>query len=403
MRIRKNPEVNKLYLFFAIVLVAVISFSIYQSMYILNKYEQILYNNDAEIISSLKDNPDAEIKVIKVISGKADVNAEDGKVILSQYGVQQNDIKNLSNELYTNAFLISLPGILAFVLLLICCVYFIDKQYKRINEITAYSQRVLQKDYSLDIRENVEGDISNLKNEIYKLTVMLREQSEQQTEDNKRLATALSDVSHQLKTPMTSLFVMTDLIKQDNIPKEKKQEFMDTIQNQLERINWLVSSLLTLSKLDAQAIKMKREQHSMAELIKAALEPVLIPAELKEIDINIENIDAHFIGDFYWSREALVNILKNCIEHTNAHGKIDISFEENRLYTELRIKDNGEGISKEELKHIFKRFYKGENAGEGSVGIGLAMAKAIFLEQDGDIVCNSKENVGTEFIIKWPK
>ena len=403
MRIKKNPEVKRLYCYFAIILLGAIIFSAFLGIFIINKYQTAIYENDAKIVSAVKDYPGAEQNVLKVINGKTEADIDSGVSILNNYGVSKDNVLNAGNELYFYVFVISLPCILALILILIMYSIFLDRQYKRINEITNYSQRVLLKDYSLDIRENIEGDISNLKNEVYKLTVMLKEQAEMQQKDKERLAIALSDISHQLKTPMTSLFVMTDLIKKDDIPYEKKQEFMDTIHNQLDRINWLISSLLTLSKLDAQAIKMKKEKHSIIKLIHAALEPISIPAELKEISINIGKTDASFLGDLYWSREALVNILKNCVEHTGSNGEIDISFEENRLYTELRIKDNGEGISKEDLRNIFKRFYKGKNAAEGSVGIGLAMAQAIIKDQGGDITCNSLLGAGTEFIIKWPK
>lgn len=403
MRIRKDEGAKKIFIIVVIILAAIVLVTAYVSKIIVTNYEEIIYENDANIVSVLKDYPEAEISAIRAINEKTEVDTQAGKETLRKYGINNSTIKTLSSEFYNNTIMLVLPALLGFFIISAILIVFIEKQFKRINEITNYSQHVLQKDYSLDIRENVEGDISNLKNEIYKLTVMLREQAEQQQKDKERLSTALSDISHQLKTPMTSLYVMTDLIKKDDLPYEKKQEFMDTIHNQLDRINWLVSSLLTLSKLDARTIKMKMKKHEIKELVKAALEPVAIPAELKNISINIEAKKACFHGDFYWSREALVNILKNCIEHTAENGEINILFEENRLYSELKIKDNGEGISKEDLKHIFKRFYKGKNASEGSAGIGLAMARSILREQDGDITCKSKKNIGTEFILKWPK
>ena len=298
MRIRKNPEVNKIYIITAIGLVVIVLTTIYISKFIINSYEQEIYENDANIVSELSDYPEAELAAIKAINGKTKLDTETGIKTLKKYGIQQNNINNLRSEMYTNTFWLSLPALLGVIMIVAVFIFFIEKQFKRINQITSYSQHVLQRDYSLDIRENVEGDISNLKNEIYKLTVMLREQAEQQLHDKENLATALSDISHQLKTPMTSLFVMTDLVKKDNIPYEKKQEFMDTIHNQLDRINWLVSSLLTLSKLDAQAIKMRKNKHELKELVKVALEPVAIPAELKSININIKNSNAKFLGRF---------------------------------------------------------------------------------------------------------
>lgn len=403
MRIRKNPETNYLLIVFLVILLSCVLASVLISNNLINDYKLNLYNNDAALLASLNNDEQAQLTLIEVINGKSQIDSQTGKELLSKYGINEDNIAVISPQYYQNAILILAPILVALFSSLFIFLYFSDKQYKRINEITNYSQRVLQKDYSLDIRENSEGDISKLKNEIYKITVTLKEAAEQQTKDKERLAIALSDISHQLKTPMTSLFVMTDLLKQDNLPVEKKQEFFETIQNQLTRINWLVSSLLTLSKLDAKAIVMKNEINSINKLIDLVLEPLSIPAEIKGVEIVIGEIDASFKGDLNWSREALINIIKNCIEHTAPMGKIEINAQENSLYTSLSIKDNGEGISKEDLRHIFDRFYRGNNAIEGSVGIGLAMAKAIIIEQGGDIFCQSKKNVGTEFIIKWPK
>lgn len=403
MRIRKNPETNYLLIVFSTILLCCAIVSVLISNNLINDYKLNLYNNNAALLASLNNDEQAQLTLIGVINGKSQIDSQTGKELLSKYGINEDNIAVISPQYYQNALLILAPILVALFSSLFIFLYFSDKQYKRINEITNYSQRVLQKDYSLDIRENSEGDISKLKNEIYKITVTLKEAAEQQTKDKERLAIALSDISHQLKTPMTSLFVMTDLLKQDNLPAEKKQEFFETIQNQLTRINWLVSSLLTLSKLDAKAIVMKNGIYSVKKLIDLVLEPLSIPAEIKGVEIVIGEIDVSFKGDLNWSREALINIIKNCIEHTAPMGKIEINAQENSLYTSLSIKDSGEGISKDDLRHIFDRFYRGNNAIEGSVGIGLAMAKAIIIEQGGDIFCQSKKNVGTEFIIKWPK
>lgn len=403
MRIRKNPETNYLLIIFVVLLFCCVLASTCISRNLIYDYKLNLYNNDAVLLGSLKDDEDAQLSVIKAINANSEADIEAGKQVLEKYGINKDNITQISDEYYQNALLILAPSLVAMLSALFIFLFFLEKQYKRINEITNYSQRVLQKDYSLDIRENSEGDISKLKNEIYKITVTLKEAAEQQTKDKERLAIALSDISHQLKTPMTSLFVMTDLLKEDKLPIEKKQEFMETIQNQLTRINWLVSSLLTLSKLDAKAIAMKKETNSIKKLIDLVLEPLSIPAEIKGVEIVHGELNVNFSGDLNWSREAVINIIKNCIEHTEATGRIEINAEENNLYTSLSIKDNGEGISKKDLRHIFDRFYRGTNAAVGSVGIGLAMAKAIIVEQGGDIFCQSKINVGTEFIIKWPK
>src|SRR5699024_2448927 len=207
------------------------------------------------------------------------------------------------------------------------------------------------------------GELSILKNNIYKVTLMLAEQGELLKKDKIHLTEALSDISHQLKTPLTSMTVMVDLLSDPQLSSEKRSEFIHTIMRQLERIEWLVSSLLKLSKIDAGTAIFKQDQVFVQELIEKALDPVLIPIEIKEQTISITGDEkVSFIGDLNWTVEALTNILKNCVEHTQAGGRIALSFTENVLFTELIIQDDGKGIAKEDLPYLFNRFYKGKNA-----------------------------------------
>ncbi|HWO74623.1 MAG TPA: HAMP domain-containing sensor histidine kinase [Bacillus sp. (in: firmicutes)] len=283
-------------------------------------------------------------------------------------------------------------------------VFFTRWRYKEIEKLSGYLRKIAAGDYSLDVRDNEEGELSILKNEIYKVTIMLSEQGEQLKKDKIRLMDAISDISHQLKTPLTSMMVMADLLSNPQLTTDKRIEFTRNIEIQLERIEWLVSSLLKLSKIDAGTVQFKKETVNVRELVSNSVEPLLIPMDIKDQTLLIEGEDStRFIGDFNWSREALLNILKNCVEHTQKGGTISIRFEENALFTEIIIADNGKGIGKEDLPYIFKRFYKGKNASDDSVGIGLAMAHSIVTSQMGDIDVKSEQNIGTEFRIKFYK
>jgi signal transduction histidine kinase len=222
--------------------------------------------------------------------------------------------------------------------------------------------------------------------------------------EKEQLGNALSDISHQLKTPLTSMMVMVDLLSYDDLKPDKRIEFTRNLELQLERMEWLLSSLLKLSKIDAGTVEFKKEPIKASELIQKAMKPLLIPMELKEQELIIEGDSlVSFLGDFNWTVEALINIVKNCIEHTQSGGTITINFLENPIYTEIHISDNGSGIDKEDLPFVFKRFYKGKNASEESVGIGLAMAKSIVASQNGDINVTSQKNHGTRFSIKFYK
>ena len=276
-------------------------------------------------------------------------------------------------------------------------------RYRQIDQLSSYLRRITAGEHTLDIRDNDEGELSILKSEIYKVTVLLTEYNERLLAEKRGLSDSLSDISHQLKTPLTSMMVMADLLSGDNLPPDKRREFTDHIRQQLERIQWLVSSLLKISKLDAGVVPFKKVPVNVPALIRKSLAPLLIPIEVKEQVLETEGPDVTFEGDEGWMSEALVNILKNCVEHTPRGGRLRIEWTGNPLYTEIRIRDTGAGIAPEDIPHIFTRFYRGKNAADDSVGIGLAMAKEIVRRQNGDITVDSVPGEGTTFLVKLYK
>lgn len=297
-------------------------------------------------------------------------------------------------------------GLLVFCLcLLLLCGFwlFTAWRYREIKKLSRKLEQICSGDYSLDIRDNREGELSVLKNDIYKVTTRLQEQGTQSEVDKAALADALSDISHQMKTPLTSMMVMTELLGNEALDPQKRREFTSRLRTQLERMEWLLTSLLKLSKIDAGTAVFKEEPVSMAALVERVTEPLFIPMELKEQTLSVSGAEASFTGDFNWTVEAVTNILKNCMEHTPKGGAIQIEYGDNPLYTFLRIQDNGVGIAREDLPHIFQRFYKGKNASADSVGIGLAMSKSILQKQKGDVTVESTLGKGSVFTIKFYK
>ncbi len=282
-------------------------------------------------------------------------------------------------------------------------ILYTNQRYRDIGTLSAYLKRIYNGEYTLDVRDNYEGELSILKNEIYKVTLILSRQAEQLKTEKEQLANAISDISHQLKTPLTSMMVMTELLKKDLSP-DKRIEFIRNLSHQLERMEWLLTSLLKLSKIDAGTVEFKKNRLQVEELLRKALKPLLIPLELREQKLIIEGDKEVFMeGDMNWTAEAILNIVKNCSEHTPVGGTIKVMYCDNPIYTEICISDNGCGIAKEDLLFIFKRFYKGKNAHEDSVGIGLAMAESIISRQNGNITVSSQEGRGTVFLIKFYK
>lgn len=282
--------------------------------------------------------------------------------------------------------------------------FFTKRRYRKIEQLSEFLRQVSNGDFNLDVRDNEEGELSILKSEIFKVTQRLSEQHSDLKKDKLQLSEALSDISHQLKTPLTSMMMMADLLSSASLPAEKRTEFTHSISQQLERIEWLVSSLLKLSKIDAGTARFNKETVSLPLLVKKAAEPIVIPLDINEQTLTISgDPDTSFTGDFKWTAEALINILKNCMEHTPSGGKIAVTFSENTLFTEITIQDNGKGIPKEDLPYVFKRFYKGRNAGEDSIGIGLSMAHSIITSQNGTLDVQSEPDSGTLFTIKFYK
>ena len=274
--------------------------------------------------------------------------------------------------------------------------------YKRISEIrqmSEYLRRINDGEFDLDITDNQEGEMSILKNNIYKVVVTLRSQQELLLKDKNYLADSLADISHQLKTPITSITVMTDLLKTET-DEGKRREFLEVINSQLLRINWLITTLLKISRIDAGAIEFKNERESLKSIIENAAKPFLINAEVKGIELTTECSGGIFAEvDKNWYTEAISNIVKNCIEHTAEGGAVSVCAFETPVLTKIIIKDNGSGIPPEDLPHIFERFYQGRNHSETSVGIGLALSKAILNRQNSLISVQSEINKGTEFEI----
>lgn len=294
-------------------------------------------------------------------------------------------------------------GLLAFLLLLTGIKIKDRARKKELEDLNLYMQKICSGNYELAIDDNCEGELSILKNNIYKVILLLRSSNDALKKNKANLADSLADISHQLKTPLTSMTVMCDLLKNEQ-DEENRKKFLNSIDFQLEKMNWLIITLLKLSKIDAGTVTFKKENYNLLNSVNNAISSFQIIAELKSINI-VKKIDENIFvsGDEKWDTEAFSNIIKNCLEHTYDNGMLEISANENSIFTELVIKDNGTGIEEKELKHIFERFYHGKNSSNQSVGIGLALAKTILQHDQATIDVESKIGQGTTFYIKFYK
>lgn len=277
-------------------------------------------------------------------------------------------------------------------------------RYRRIAELAGRIDGILHGEELPLLREISEGELSILESEVNKMVIRLREQNRRLNHDKRYLADSLADLSHQLKTPLTSMNLLLTMREGESASEEKRQEYDGKMRELLRKMQWLIDVLLKLSKLDADAVVFEKKSYSLRELIQKAAAPVEIAMELKEIDFQTDiSGEAAFSGDLKWTAEAVENIIKNCMEHTPPDGKIRVTGRENAVFSELVIEDNGEGIPEEDLSHLFERFYKGKNSSEESVGIGLALAHMIVTKQRGTLKAENAAAGGARFILRFYK
>ena len=396
----KNKTIKKYILSLIILLIFNISL-----IFILNRYEYKMYTknyNDKinSIISNIKNKyPNIEESdIIEIIN-----NEEDSEDILSKYGI---DSITKNDKVNNKLRIISLIIIITFDSLIILIFYLCDKnKSKKIKEITKMISKINNRQFDIDINDFNEGELSILKNEISKTTIMLRQVADNSVKDKLNLKDSLGDISHQLKTPLTSITIMIDnILDNPDMDEKTRKRFLINIKREILNINFLVMSLLKLSKFDANVVRFNKESVYLKDIIKESIKNVSMIKELKNITIKVSGDDnIKLLCDFKWQVESITNILKNSIEHTKEYGIVEVNYSENKLYTRILIKDNGKGIDSDDLPHIFDRFYKGENGSDDSFGIGLSLSKTIIEKEGGSITVKSTPNIGTIFTIKYLK
>ena len=369
-----------------------------------HSYTQNYNNKIASLVSLLeKEYPDIDRNELISILNSNDKVSED---IFSIYGIDiQNESIIIENDRLFSGFIIVYNILFIGLALSIILLYLKHEkdQNKEIKKIVKCIEEINKKNYSINIDENSEDELSILKNELYKITIMLKEDAESSKKDKLKLKDSLSDISHQLKTPLTSINIMLDnILDNPDMDSNTKEKFIQNIKREITNISSLVGEILKLSKFDASVIKFEEEQVSINDIVKSAISNVEMMAELKNINIEGTNQDnIKLVCDAKWQIEAITNILKNCIEHSKDDSTIMVDIDSNKIYKQITIKDNGEGIDEKDLPHIFERFYKGKNSSKDSVGIGLALAKTIIEKDNGSIKVDSKKGKQTIFIIKY--
>ena len=333
-------------------------------------------------------------------------SAQDLSELKERYGIRENDWAVAAQEaeerraIALNAILL----LLAEGLIVTLFALYLRKRREKLDELTLYMERISMGQYDLDLLDNSEDELSNLKNQLYKIMIYLKEQADRERDSRKALADSVSDISHQLKTPLTSAMIMLDnLTDNPDMDPVTRRKFIAEAARQVDSMKWMIVSMLKLSRLDAGVVEFEEKEFSLDEMIASGTESLEVLAELKGQTVEIAGAKgAYLTGDFRWNREAFVNILKNAIEHSPEGAKITVNVEENGVYTAIAVTNPGEPISREMERQIFRRYYSAARSADDNAGIGLPLAKAIVERQKGYLSVDSADGKNT-FTIKYLK
>ncbi len=328
--------------------------------------------------------------------------------------------KTLAAELTVSVLLTAISfifGVAAGICSAVCCTALCivnalaaKKRYGEISALSDELDRILHGSEKLELERYGEGELAVLQSEIYKMTVRLREQADAMKREKIYLADSLADISHQIRTPLTSINLIVDFLAEEGLPQSRREELVKELYGLLGNIEWLVTTLLKISRLDAGTVRFDSEPVNAAGLVQCAYENVAVTMDLHNIEFEVKcGGDEIFTGDRRWVCEALTNVLKNCTEHTPDGGKIAVSLRETPVFTEITVSDSGAGFTDEELPRIFERFYRGgdeketSKTGSTGFGIGLALARKIITSQNGTITAANGANGGALFTVKFYK
>ena len=388
----------------------IVSICLFVSFLTLNIYEYNTYtknfnNKIGAIINVIKDKyPEITDKeIITILNSDEFEYVNPGRDATVSWG--SVDFKFKNDKDYHMFLVINMSFLtITIIILMILYIRYNHKKENDIKDIIKCIEEINKKNYELQIDSISEDELSILKNEIYKTTIMLKESAENSNKDKINLKKSLEDISHQLKTPLTSILVMLDdIIEDSDMDKCVRNDFVRDIKRNAVNINFLVQALLKLSKFEANTVYFIKQKNDLQNIIKESIKNVSALCDLRNINIEFNTkVNSKIVCDSKWQIEAITNILKNAIDHSKNASKVTINIEDNNVYSMIEIIDTGDGISKKDIAHIFERFYKGENATSDSIGIGLALAKTIIEEDNGNVSVESNK-LGTKFVIKYFK
>lgn len=401
----KNVVARK-YILICVVITIVFSFVMWRNVVHQNKvYEKEINSTLVNIIGLIKEEyPNiSDEEIIKILNNEE--FSKDGTEVLEKYGVSNELVIEKMQDrqakfiIYNIVIIVLCAGSIVSVFV----IYLINRK-KKINYLDSYLQKVSNGKYYTELEKESEDELNRLKDSLYKITVMLKEDSENKRLQNEAILNSVANISHQLKTPLTSIQILLDnIIESTDMNEDTRKKFTLEILRQVKGMNFLILALLKLSRLDAGVVEFENKEINLKNLVEDIVSDLDVVIDIKQINL-IKNIkDVTITGDYNWNKEAILNIIKNAVEHTQEGKNVYIDIDENDVYSKITVTDEGNGIDEKDLKHIFEKFYKATDSDPNSFGIGLALSKSIIEKQNGYISVDSKIGEGTTFIIKYLK
>lgn len=338
--------------------------------------------------------PEAEQAVLAVLKEYKSNPAENtGVHMLCSFGYRKGDFSRSAPE---SIVIFAAAGFLSGGLLFLIAIWFLHrKEMRRIEELTDYLERVNHGDSGLLLPEK-DDEFGRLQDEIYKTVTFACQTRDAALTARQNFADNLSNIAHQLKTPVTAISLSIQMMKEPSVVKYREQ-----IRRQLQRLIHLEDALLLLARLDAGTMSLKRESIDVFTVLNLAADNLQEIFALSGTIVDIPEMgEIRMWGDLEWTMEVIMNLMKNCGEHMPEGGTIHCACEQNPLYTQIRIWDEGPGFENEEIPHLFERFYRGKHAKEGGIGIGLALAKEILEREQGTIRARNLPDGGACFELR---
>ncbi len=362
----------------------------------------------------VKEYPDEESNIVNALlfNDSSNDSEKTGEKILNKYGynlkVKMSEDPTFIS--YKNSYMINNIITVAIIVVIIASIiiFFIKYIFGYLGRISNILDNFISGNLDYNDEFNDEGIVSVISSQLGQLGRNISfnyAKLEEEKESSKALVT---DISHQLKTPLASISMCNSILEEDELTLEEKKEFFEMSNKNINKLHSLIDSLVNISRLEVAMIKLKPEYNNLANTIIRAYNSAYIKAKNKKIDINLGEIKEDIVvkHDIKWTEEAIFNVLENGIKYTNEGGKIDLDIEESLNYIKINIKDNGRGINKKEFNNIFKRFYRCKSVEQDNIegsGVGLYLTRKILEDQGGSIMVKSVEGQGSEFTLLLPK